>query len=328
MTDIPLNWFFRLLTFQWDYKAKITTENSIQCGSEIVEYASITKKPKLDKGFFWSNIVFPSSATRKFKISGVNNKDAQFIFDSIINGIQEFHQKEFSPYYNLIPESYQNFKSYFNGKYVKHSFIENWKSKNADLTQRIDNEFVLQSLPGEERKKVERYLNLVSQSHSIRENENHKFTINELKKYKEFFDTVENNPLTESQRLACVVNEDNNLVLAGAGSGKTSVIIAKTGYLIQSGLPGQKIILLYFMMLSSNQFLYKRLQRTGGCTNLMSSLQKAWNQFLLTMEIVLSAKRVKSRCGLWQMVNSFLVVAIIRFALVHYALVMLAIKLP
>ena len=68
--------------------------------------------------------------------------------------------------------------------------------------------------------------------------------------YVNFFDLhrlAERTPLTESQRKACVINEDNNLVLAGAGSGKTSVIIAKTGYLIQSGLakPHEILIIAY-----------------------------------------------------------------------------------
>lgn len=42
----------------------------------------------------------------------------------------------------------------------------------------------------------------------------------QIETYKEFFDTVENNPLTDAQREACVSDQCNNLVLAGAGSGK------------------------------------------------------------------------------------------------------------
>ncbi|MCA8836486.1 MAG: UvrD-helicase domain-containing protein, partial [Proteobacteria bacterium] len=57
----------------------------------------------------------------------------------------------------------------------------------------------------------------------------------ELERYKEFFDTVEETPLTIQQRQAIIADGKRTLVIAGAGTGKTSVIIAKIGYLIKSG---------------------------------------------------------------------------------------------
>lgn len=45
-----------------------------------------------------------------------------------------------------------------------------------------------------------------------------------------FYDSIESNPLTEEQRLAVIRDDDRNLVLAAAGTGKTSVIVAKAPY--------------------------------------------------------------------------------------------------
>lgn len=56
----------------------------------------------------------------------------------------------------------------------------------------------------------------------------------QLDQHKLFFDQVETNPLTERQRIACVIDDDNNLLLAGAGTGKTSVMIGRAGYLVAS----------------------------------------------------------------------------------------------
>jgi DNA helicase-4 len=56
----------------------------------------------------------------------------------------------------------------------------------------------------------------------------------QLQTYKTFFDKVESNPLTLSQRRACIIDNDNNLLLAGAGTGKTSVMVGRTGYLLNS----------------------------------------------------------------------------------------------
>ena len=60
----------------------------------------------------------------------------------------------------------------------------------------------------------------------------------------DFFDTIEKNPLTREQRLAVVCDEDATLVLAGAGSGKTSVIAAKAAHLIRRGIRRPEEILL------------------------------------------------------------------------------------
>ena len=71
-----------------------------------------------------------------------------------------------------------------------------------------------------------------------------RFTAGELEAMARFFETIEKNPLTPEQRRAVVCDEDATLVLAGAGSGKTSVITAKAAYLIERGIRKPEEILL------------------------------------------------------------------------------------
>ncbi|PKG56169.1 UvrD-helicase domain-containing protein [Shewanella sp. GutDb-MelDb] len=66
----------------------------------------------------------------------------------------------------------------------------------------------------------------------------------QLLKHADFFDHIESNPLTDKQRLACVIDDDNNLLLAGAGTGKTSVMVGRAGYLVESGKAQASEILL------------------------------------------------------------------------------------
>jgi len=66
----------------------------------------------------------------------------------------------------------------------------------------------------------------------------------QLLRHKAFFDNVESNPLTDKQRRACVIDDDNNLLLAGAGTGKTSVMVGRAGYMIESGQANSSEILL------------------------------------------------------------------------------------
>ncbi|MEA3512014.1 MAG: UvrD-helicase domain-containing protein [Campylobacterota bacterium] len=79
------------------------------------------------------------------------------------------------------------------------------------------------------------------------ENRNKLFVKNEKNNEKLFFDTIESNPLTQKQQEAVLINENNNLILAGAGSGKTSVIVAKVCYLINKEIlhPNEILILAF-----------------------------------------------------------------------------------
>lgn len=73
------------------------------------------------------------------------------------------------------------------------------------------------------------------------------FITNELLRSREFFNAIESKPLSDEQRRAVVVDEDSNLLIAAAGSGKTSVIIAKAGWLIRKGFrrPSELLLLAY-----------------------------------------------------------------------------------
>lgn len=62
---------------------------------------------------------------------------------------------------------------------------------------------------------------------------NKDFIIRESESYREYFDTIFAYPLDHQQRNAIVTNEDNNLVIASAGSGKTSTIVGKAHYLVE-----------------------------------------------------------------------------------------------
>ena len=80
-----------------------------------------------------------------------------------------------------------------------------------------------------------------------RANANQTFVASELVRSREFFDRVESRPLTGEQRKAVVVDESRNLVVAAAGSGKTSVIVAKAGWLVRRmGRKPSELLLLAF----------------------------------------------------------------------------------
>lgn len=82
---------------------------------------------------------------------------------------------------------------------------------------------------------------------SIVEEYNEHYIQSELIKHKDLFDDIDGRSLDEQQRRAVVVDEINNLILAGAGSGKTLTISAKVKYLVDTkNIKPEEILLISF----------------------------------------------------------------------------------
>ena len=96
--------------------------------------------------------------------------------------------------------------------------------------------------------------------------------------FAEYFDRVESNPLTESQRDACVIDEDNNLVLAGAGTGKTSTMVGRAGFLVKSGqAQPEQILMLAFANKAAREMqerLDERVEEKGVVASTFHKLGK------------------------------------------------------
>lgn len=120
-------------------------------------------------------------------------------------------------------------------------------------------------LPVEQQKFLDRVLAFQKQPARLRDIAIKSFTDTELGEFKDFFDTIESNPLTPEQRLAVIADEDATLVLAGAGSGKTSVIVAKAAYLIKSGIrQPDKILLMAFGKDAATEMATRIEERAGA----------------------------------------------------------------
>ena len=103
---------------------------------------------------------------------------------------------------------------------------------------------------------------------NLRERAIKTFVAREPEDMASFFDSIERNPLTPEQRLAVVTDEDATLVLAGAGSGKTSVITAKAAYLIRRGIRRpDEILLLAFARDAAEEMAERIRSRCGVSVN-------------------------------------------------------------
>lgn len=117
--------------------------------------------------------------------------------------------------------------------YFANYQLEVWKTQQASLMGEIKGKpFDSVQLSGEEVNVIETFTNYFNNAVNLRNDFNKLFIKEELEKYSSFFDNIEGRKLDIQQRTAIVTDEDNNIVIAGAGSGKTTTIVGKVNYII------------------------------------------------------------------------------------------------
>lgn len=130
-----------------------------------------------------------------------------------------------------------------NNKFAKHLDLKTgyftnyqltvWHSQQTNLLNEIKGKpFDFIQLSSEEVKSIKTFTDYFNNAINLRNDFNKLFVKEELKKYSTFFDNIEGRNLDTQQRTAVVTDEDNNIVVAGAGSGKTTTIVGKVNYII------------------------------------------------------------------------------------------------
>lgn len=112
-------------------------------------------------------------------------------------------------------------------------------------------------------KTIRTFLELYSSLEERAEYYNNLFVEKEIKDKSELFTNLENKSLDYQQQVACVVNEDANLVVAGAGSGKTLTILGKVRYLLNKGYSPDDILCISFTNKVCDE-LKERLNKLTG----------------------------------------------------------------
>jgi DNA helicase IV len=96
---------------------------------------------------------------------------------------------------------------------------------------------------------------------TTREQYNNEFVSRESVKYGDFFNQLEAYPLSADQIEAIIRDEDNNLVIAGAGTGKTTTIAGKVAYILEKGLAAPEELLVISFTKNAVNEMYDRCIR-------------------------------------------------------------------
>lgn len=203
----------------------------------------------------------------KNKVNGINIATVIFCFISVIGIIylykkwklnQKLREKarEILPSIKLVLDHYDkltDFTNYFSN-YEAANFLAQAKQLQAKLPFGVKHVGLAEG----ELTLITR-LNQIIQSLSVLRNAyNNEFVPTEVEKYKTFFSGLEEYPLSNDQMEAVIRDEDNNLVIAGAGTGKTTTVSAKVAYLLEKGLAKPEELLIISFTNNAVEEMYDR----------------------------------------------------------------------
>lgn len=120
-----------------------------------------------------------------------------------------------------------------------------------------------------------------------------------LAERREFFDTIERSPLTDEQATAVMCFDNRVQLLAAAGSGKTSVMVARAAYAVDQGIvPANRILLLAFNKAAAVE-LQERVDERFAAAGIDSTGVRAATFHSFGLEVIGAVTGAKPRLASW-----------------------------
>ncbi|OAT47478.1 DNA helicase IV [Proteus hauseri ATCC 700826] len=200
------------------------------------------------RGIVWGELEFLLPNDKVVRLHGTDWEETQQFYRYLLQTWQKWSQEMSEISAQVLEKQIRFINDVINlNQWIKRSRLK-------DIQQAIQESFSAIPLPLERliqfdncRELYQRCLQWLQQGDTLIDEENSCWTTRMLNQYAEFFNTIESSPLNESQCRAVINGENNTLVLAGAGSGKTSVLVARVGWLLRRELaqPDQILLLAF-----------------------------------------------------------------------------------
>ena len=245
------------------------------------------------QGLFWDSVGFRHRDGRRIHVGGLRRAEAQTLGQLLEALVAPARQRYFAELERKLQDAEALVARLLDGtRYVRHSDVAGVSQEGGAAIKQLgelgEGPDRSQGLPARYDQLRKAASSLVGQVALA----NERFIAGELSKHAQLFDTVESKPLTAAQRRACVINDDHNLVLAGAGTGKTSVMIGRVGYLLAAGLAEPDSILMVAYNKDAAQELRDRAaQRLGGTARAEQLTIKTFHA--LGVELIAEAEGVR-----------------------------------
>nr|WP_159063740.1 DNA helicase IV [Thaumasiovibrio occultus] len=255
-----------------------------------IPFAQWSGEVVVEPGVLWATLtIYGVNDDELWSVHGLNYGKATQYANVMMGAYHRWAKDKVSAFDNVLPAVRDVIKGYYEwGYYLRDSDYQQMRESVSDALASCDMPFaMLESIRPRSMELVNEWLD------EDPDYKNLDWQEQELEKWSAWFDKIESSPLNESQRLAALVNQDHNLILAGAGSGKTSVLVARAGYLVESGqcLPDE-ILMLAFGRDAANEMSERLAER-------VSPECKASTFHRLAMQVIKAATGEHPQIGGW-----------------------------
>ncbi len=237
----------------------------LRFGSRTVDFSpGEVEAVSMTDGRLWSSICI-RHATGEFKVSGLPRTAASTVVKALEANRIDWWRNKFATQIGFLRLVHENLVNIFDSpNYVTCAALKDLTRDAQMAVGSLSNRWPEALSDISEVQLLQDILEFLEAPGTAREKANEAYLKTELVRSRFLFDRIETHPLTNEQRKAVATDERNNLVVAAAGSGKTSVIVAKAGWLVQrKNLKPSELLLLSFARDARNEMrerLHTRLE--------------------------------------------------------------------
>jgi DNA helicase-4 len=210
-------------------------------------------------GLIWAKVIIRLTTGKTFEVDGIPNVAAQDVVacvmaakkdhDRQMSALLNDFQNAVTPVLTWVEKAKDGCKKQLNSRgwltqEFKHEFNRN---KPLELQAVIDEPEIAEHVTKASQTTRDAIATWRRPFESLADNINQAHMLRERESSRSFFETIEKSPLTEEQIAAVVCFDNRILVIASAGSGKTSTMVAKAAYALKKGyFSAERILLLAF----------------------------------------------------------------------------------
>ncbi|USD68278.1 DNA helicase IV [Vibrio sp. SCSIO 43136] len=234
---------------------------------EIIPFSAWSGKVTLSRGLVWGQLGFHSHVEEGreliWQVQGLPWPECKEFAYQAQALFKQWHHAQCEKLNTLLPQWQESLvRMQKQPAYLATSELVRWQQSvesglnELEMSQQEANQMMPRLM-----REVENWLD---NGRERQQERNQTWLENEREYWQLLFERCESSPLNVSQQQAVLLNNDHNLVLAGAGTGKTSVLSARVAYLLQSHKAQPEQILLVAFGRDAAEEMRQRLDTRLG----------------------------------------------------------------